>query len=402
MGQPPIKIGVDASCWTNKRGYGRYTRELLSTLLAIDQQNEYLLFLDAQTASQSDDLPERAHRITVETSQAAVEAASASGHRSLRDLWAMRRAVHKYGQDLDLFYFPSVYTFFPLRCRAKVIVTIHDTTAERYPRLVFPNWRSRLLWRLKVRWAVRQASLVITVSEASRRSVMREFKVKERVMRVVPDAVGPPFRPIEDRSQTRQVLAEYGVDADEGFILYVGGISPHKNLGALVVAYASLVREMGDQALKLVLVGDFQRDVFFSSYTALREKIAELGVSEKVIFTGFASDRALPHFYNAARALVLPSFDEGFGLPAVEAMACGTPVVASHAGALPEVVGEAGLFFSPHDPEELKERLHRLLKDEGLRKELGKKGLCRAREFSWERSARTALAAFEGLASEGR
>jgi glycosyltransferase involved in cell wall biosynthesis len=114
-----------------------------------------------------------------------------------------------------------------------------------------------------------------------------------------------------------------------------------------------------------------------------------------VIFTGFVDDADLAHFYNAAAALVMPSYDEGFGLPALEAMACGTPVVASRAGALPEVVGEAGCFFNPHSPDELKDQLAQLLKDPQLREGLGRQGLQRAKEFSWERSARDALAIFE-------
>jgi glycosyltransferase involved in cell wall biosynthesis len=390
-------IGVDASCWANKRGYGRYTRELLRALLALDQQNQYRFFLDAATASQSDDLPEQAQQVVIKTSQAAAEAASASGHRSLRDLWAMRQGVHQSGQDLDLFYFPSVYTYFPFKGSARVVVTIHDTTAERYPRLIFPNWRSRLLWKLKVRWAVRQASLITTVSEASRRHIMEEFGVREGEVRVVPDAVNTQFHPLEDRSHTPSALAQCGIGAQDAFILYVGGISPHKNLATLVEAYASLVRRKAGHEVKLVLVGDFQRDVFYSSYTELKRKVEALGVSEKVIFTGFVSDPQLLHFYNAATLLVLPSFDEGFGLPVLEAMACGTPVVASRAGALPEVVGEAGLLFDPYAPEELRDRLERMLEDASLRQEMGRKGLARAKEFSWENSARAALAAFQEL-----
>lgn len=392
-----MKIGVDASCWANKRGYGRYTRELLRALIALDQDSDYRFFLDSATAQQSDDLPERVQLVLVETSLAAAQAASASGHRSLRDLWAMAQAVRRQGRDLDLFYFPSVYTFFPVMTPAKVVVTIHDTTAERYPKLIFPSWRSRLLWKLKVRWAVRRADLITTVSETSKQEIIKEFKLSEDAVRVVPDAVSTAFRPLNDPTQTRQVLAKYNLDGNQRFILYVGGISPHKNLATLVDAYAAATREMGFQDIILVLVGDFQEDVFYSSYPGLREKIEKLGMSDKVMFTGFVSDQELVHFYNGAEVLVIPSFDEGFGLPAAEAMACGTPVVASRAGALPEVVGHAGLLFNPHAPKELKDCLQRLIADEGLRKELSRKGLCRAREFSWQSSARAAAATFKEL-----
>lgn len=370
-----MKIGVDASCWANKRGYGRYARELLRALLACDQQNTYRFFLDSETAQEVTDLPERAQVIVVKTAQAATRAAGAAGRRSLRDMWAMSRAVQREGRDLDLFYFPSVYTYFPLRTRAKVIVTIHDTIAEHYPQLIFPNWRSRLFWRLKVGLAVRQARLVVTVSETARREIIKEFGLKEEAVWVVPDAVSGDFRPLGSHPETRPVLARYDIGHAERFILYVGGISPHKNLATLLDAYASLLHGQGDPEVKLALVGDFRKDVFYSAYQVLRTRVEQERLSGRVIFTGFVPDSDLVHLYNAAEMLVLPSFDEGFGLPALEAMACGIPVVASRAGALPEVVGQAGLFFSPYSPEELREHLQRLLADHQLRAELGRKGL---------------------------
>jgi glycosyltransferase involved in cell wall biosynthesis len=265
-----MRIGVDASCWANQRGYGRYTRELLNALLSLDRRNEYLLFIDKASALLADDLPAGVEQVRVETSKPATQAASAAGRRSLRDLWAMRQAVYQHGRDLDLFYFPSVYTFFPPRTSAKVIVTIHDTTAERYPRLIFPNWRSRLLWKLKVQLAVRRADLIATVSEASKRAIMKEFRVPEARVRIIFDAVGSEFYPIRRDPRTREVIARYGVNAEEPFILYVGGISPHKNLETLVEAHALLLGQPDIPRVNLVLVGDYQKDVFYSSYTSLQ------------------------------------------------------------------------------------------------------------------------------------
>lgn len=142
-----MKIGVDASCWVHKRGHGRYTRELLSTLLKLDECNHYRLFLDSKAAHECADLPdsERIQWVLVATSRAAVEGVLMLGRRSLRDLWAMEQAVHRYGQDLDLFYFPSATTFFPLKLRAKIVVTIHDAIPYHHADLIFPHWRSQLL-----------------------------------------------------------------------------------------------------------------------------------------------------------------------------------------------------------------------------------------------------------------
>jgi glycosyltransferase involved in cell wall biosynthesis len=394
-----MQIGVDANCWANRRGYGRFTRELLHALLEADRQNTYWFFLDADTKEQAADIPDGVKQVIVPTSQAAVEAASASGRRSVRDLWAMGEAVRRHRPALDLFYFPSVYTFYPLRIKAPVAVSIHDTIPERYPELVFSGRVPRLMWALKVGWAVRQAAVILTGTQTSRQAIAGTFGVTVERVHVVPDAPSAVFRPIADAGRVRPVLARHGIAPDERYILYVGGISPHKNLATLLEAYAMLVVGHGDgPALpRLVLVGDYQRDVFLSSYHALQRKAEEPELAGRVIFTGFVPDDELVCLYSAAELLVMPSFDEGFGLPAVEAMACGTPVVASHAGALPEVVGGAGVFFDPHSPAELKMCLEELLRDDDERAALRARGLHRAGDFSWGRSAAAALAVFEGV-----
>ncbi len=397
-----MHIGVDASCWANRRGYGRYTRELVTALLAFDRENEYWLFLDAATARQAGDLPERAHRVIVNTSQAATRAASASGHRSLRDLWAMHRAVAKHREHLDVFYFPTVYTFFPIRCRGKIVVTIHDAIAERYPALIFPHWRARWLWTLKVRWALRLADLVLTVSDAAKADVAATLRVPEAQIRVVPDAVDEAFHPLHDGPSSGQTLAKFGLEPRHRMILYVGGLSPHKHVDTLIDAFAGLRSSDGFGDARLVLVGDFQHDAFYSSYRALRRMVDDLGLAGRVIFTGFIEDRELVQFYNAARVCVLPSVEEGFGLPALEAMACGIPVIASATPALREVVADAGLFFNPRAAGELTDRLREILTNPRLPEQLGQRGLARARQFSWKRSAEAALAAFHEVAQRDR
>jgi glycosyltransferase involved in cell wall biosynthesis len=394
-----MRIGVDASCWTNKRGYGRYTRGLLRALLAADRRNEYCWFIDAATAGAAEELPAQAHPVVVRTTRAAERSASASGHRSLRDVWAMRQAVGRHRPPLDLIFFPAVYTFFPVAGRLKVVVAIHDTIAERHPALIFPHWRARLLWTAKVRWAIRQAHLVTTVSQSARQALIEQFGIRAEIIRVIPDAADPAFRPLGRDPGTPSVLAKYGLYGTERFILYVGGLSPHKNLTTLIDAYARLLRrnEYGD--VRLVLVGDFQGDVFFSSYPGLREMAHESGLASRVSFTGYVPDAELVHLYNAAQVLVLPSFDEGFGLPVLEAMACGTPVVASRIPALLGLAGGAGIYFEPRAADELAHRLDEVLSDALLRQALGREGLSRAQLFSWERSAQAALAAFDEVIS---
>jgi len=394
-----MRIGIDASCWLNRRGFGRYTRELVRALLEIDEKNEYVLFLDAATGRDAANLPaeHRAARVVIQTDAAAAHAAAADGRRSLRDLWRMRRAVASWGRKLDVFYFPADYTYFPVRTPARVVVTKHDMTDRRVPNLLFPTWQSRLFWEAKIRLAIHRSDLVFTVSETSRRDIVAAFRLRPEDVRVVPDAVDPSFVVVPDGPQRTAVLARYGLRPDERFLLYVGGISPHKNLDTLVVAYERLRQrhELGDSVVSLVLVGDYVADVFHSSYPSIRRIIDAAGLQSSVRFTGFVPDVELPSLYSAAETLILPSFYEGFGLPVLEAMACGTPVIASDAGALPEVVGDAGLLFDPRSAEALTHALSRVLGDVSLRSELAARGRARAAQFTWAASARAALAAFE-------
>ena len=390
-----MRIGVDACCWSNRRGFGRFTRELLTALLEVDGRNEYLFFADRETAAESA-WPAGAELIAAPTRVAPTRAASADGRRSARDLWALSREVLR--RRVDLFFFPAVYSYFPVFNRAKVVVTIHDLIADRRPELVFPATRQKLFWKLKQNLALRQSDLILTVSEYSRRQILDYFRLPDSRVRAISEAARPAFtRRLRD-GEAAHVLARYGLAPRDRFLLYVGGISPHKNLGTLVEALSRLRAEAGFADLRLLLVGDYAGDAFHSDYAALRGRIARLGLGSQVSFAGFVPDDDLVYLYNAAQALALPSFDEGFGLPAVEAMACGTPVIASERGSLPEVLGDAGLYFDPESVAELAGRLRDVLGDAALRERLGGAGLARSRLFTWEQAARDTVAAFEEVA----
>jgi glycosyltransferase involved in cell wall biosynthesis len=274
-----------------------------------------------------------------------------------------------------------------------VVVVIHDLIPEELPRHVFPTRRGALQWWLKVLAARRRADVLVTVSEASRQGIVRRFGMPRRPIAVIPEAADRLFRPLRDDPALPEVLARWGL-AEGRFLLHVGGLSPHKNLEALIDAVAELRRRAGTEACRLALVGDYEGDVFFSAHEAVRRRIVALAMEEAVVLTGYVDDATLAFLYNGAAALVLPSLAEGFGLPAVEAMACGTPVVASRRGALPEVLGGAGLLFDPERPGDLGALLERLLADPDLRDRLRSLGLRRAAEFSWERSARHTFAVF--------
>jgi glycosyltransferase involved in cell wall biosynthesis len=387
-----MKIGVDATCWGNKRGFGRFTRELLEALLEIDKTNEYLFFIDSATA-ESETIPSNVKKIVAQTDRSPIEAASADGRRSVKDLWAMSRAVLR--QKTDVFFFPAVYSYFPIFNRTKIIVTVHDMIADNNPELVFPDAKSKFFWKLKQNVAVRQADLILTVSDYSKQQISDHFNLPNRRLRVINEAARPVFTLLPQTEAMSRALARYGLKARERFLLYVGGISPHKNLNTLIDAFHKI--RAGELNIKLVLVGDYKDDPFFSAYPSLKRQVEELNLEEKVIFTGFVPDEDLAFLYNAATLLVFPSLEEGFGLPAIEAMSCGTPVAASDCSSLPEVLGAAGRFFDPRDAENMAQVIGAILSDPHAQNSMREIGLYRSEQFQWKKAAADTLAIFDEL-----
>jgi glycosyltransferase involved in cell wall biosynthesis len=192
------------------------------------------------------------------------------------------------------------------------------------------------------------------------------------------------------------VLTRHGIEPRRPYLLYLGGLSPHKNLLRLIEAFARVLEVAADDDLRLILAGDIG-DVFHTHVPELRAAVARWGLGGRVHFPGFVPDDDLVVLYNRAVALVQPSLLEGFGLPPVEAMACGTPVVYSRAGSLPEVIGDAGLEFDPTDTGDMARAIGRLLTDPALRETLGQRALRRARRFTWAATARGLLECFDEL-----
>lgn len=385
-----MRIGVDAACWSNLRGYGRFTRALLTATLSLDQKNQYVFFIDHDPTEYP--LPAGVEVVRVAAARPAVQAASADGRRSLKDVWAMSRAIG--GENLDLVFFPSVYTYVPLLTGVPKLVTIHDAIPELHPELVFPSWQSKILWRAKVWLGCAQAKLILTVSDYSARCLAEQFKLPPARLRVVNEASDPVFRPLETRGGS--VLSSRCELPDTARILvYVGGFSPHKNLSFLVDVFRELQAQTQFNDLRLVLVGDHEGDAFYSCYKLLVDQVEQAGLRERVCFTGRVSDADLVAVLNRAEVLVLPSFSEGFGLPAVEAAACGTPAVVTTASPLPGLLGEGVIAIAPGDRAGWIRALAGVLGDKALRKRMGQAGLQAALRLSWNNSAQQLLAVFE-------
>jgi len=389
-----VHVGIDACCWSNRRGFGRYTRELVSHIISEGPQHQYTLIVDGVTAQESV-FPPGARVDVVLTSEQPSRAASADGARSPLDLWRMSRAAAR--NRFDLFFFPAVYSFYPVLRQVPTVVTFHDAIPESYPELIFPSRRSRLFWGLKSWLARKQADRLLTVSESARDQIAAAFGYPPSAIDVITEGVGSAFRPLDDPRASGSVRARYRLPPDAPLVLYVGGISPHKNLDGLLRAMR-LVFDTSPVACHLALVGDYAGDSFHGCYEELRTVCGQLGLEDRVTFLGFVPNEDLVALYNAATLLVLPSFLEGFGLPAVEAMACGLPVAASRRGSLGEVVGEAGILFDPSDRDEMARAIRRLLEAPELRSELRVKGLRRAEGFSWNAAARAAVRLFEETA----
>lgn len=364
-----MRVGIDGGTWTNRRGFGRFTRELLAAIADAPRGHEFMVFLDTRAEF---DLSMRAVRVT--TSQSIDDAATSSSRRSLADLWRMYRAVAR--EPLDAFFFPAIYSWFPIPWSLPAITGIHDTMADDRPDLAFDSAAQRLAWSAKTRLAIAQSRLVLTVSEHSARAIVRRHGVDRSRIRVVHEAPAAVFTP--------DPLAT----PDPSLVVAVGGISPNKNLTALADAIARVPRA------RLELAGDHTSDGFKSAYTQLRARIDALGIGSRCKFLGYVPDPDLRRLLSAARVLAFPSIEEGFGLPALEAMACGCPVIAARGHALEEVVGDAGLLV---DSAGLAAAIDRVLSDDVLHADLRARSLARAAEFSWRRAASQVIDAIEEL-----
>src|SRR3954463_4814713 len=341
----------------------------------MDDRTEFVVFCRPEDRETLATLGEN-FRAVAET------AANYSVAEQLRIPLALRR------EGVTLFHAPH-YVLPPLvRCRS--VVTIHDCIHLMFPQYL-PNRLAFGYARTSIGLAARRATRVMTVSESSKRDILRFVAVPPEKIDVIYNAFDERFGVEPNEEDVVRVRERYQLH-DE-FVLYAGNVKPHKNLERLIVAF-DLVRKRGLGHLKLVLIGDE-----ISKYAALRRAVHQHQLHKYVRFLGYLPEETLAVMYRLAAVFVFPSLYEGFGLPPLEAMASGTPVVTSSVSSLPEVAGDAAVLVDPYDPQAIADGIYRVLTDDSLRLDLKRKGLARARQFSWEDSARRVRAIY-GLASE--
>jgi glycosyltransferase involved in cell wall biosynthesis len=280
--------------------------------------------------------------------------------------WAGRSAGMM--NDADVVHVPWLAA--PPHGRAPLVVTVHDLVFLRFPEYL--NRRTRWLARMGLRQAIREANAFIAVSYSSANDLIQLTGIRKEQVYVVPEAADAYFRPVP----VFQLRERYKLEGP--FVLYVGTLEPRKNLTGLVRAFAALDMP----GLKLLIAGKKGW-----MYQELFATVEALGLTSRVVFTGFVPDSDLPALFSAAQVFVYPSLYEGFGLPVLEAMQCGAPVITTSVSSLPEVAGEAALLVAPDDVRGLTDAIRRVLTEPGLREELRGRGLEQSRRFSWSKTA---------------
>jgi len=379
-----MRIGVDATCWQNRRGYGRHARALLHALATLNGGHRYTLFLDSADGIET--LPPHCESCVAPADVPASVAASARGSRSPRDMWRVSRAMS--AGNFDVLLFPTIYTYVPVLSQAKKVVVMHDVIAETYPGLTVPGLQARLFWTAKTLAGRLQADALVTVSAYSRDRIVERFPVARDRVFVVGEANDPIFRVLPGVELTPR-LRGLGIDPERPLVIYIGGFSPHKNLEALIAAFAAV-----PDPTQLVMVGEYKNEVFHSYFGAVAAEVKRRRLEKRVIFTGYLPDEDVAVLLNHAAVLALPSLMEGFGLPAVEAAACGCPVIATENSPLPELLGAGGLYIKP-TADALERALVTVLGSAPLRRRMSSAGVTAARRLTWDTAARQMMAVFD-------
>ncbi len=371
-----MRIGIDARLVHYQRaGIGQYTLRLAEALAAIDAANTYAIL-----QSRRENAP------LLQASNVRCHAMWTPPHHRLEQ-WALPFELAPLG--IDLLHSPDFIPPFHRRCRS--VITVHDLAFLRFPGLLTEESQR---YYGQIRRAVLSTDHIIAVSESTKRDLVLLAGADPRKTTVVYEAAGPLFRPADARA-IETARTRYGIQGQ--YILFVGTIEPRKNIPFLLQAYARMraAWRASDAPPQLVLAG--KKGWLCENILTVHQ---ELGLADSVLFTGGVAVQDLPALYSGALCFVLPSLYEGFGLPVLEAMSCGTPVITTNTSSLPEVAGDAALLVDLQDMVGLAAAMVRLSSDDALRRELGARGLAQAARFSWQRAARETLAVYQAACAK--
>ncbi len=376
-----MRIGIN--CFFLKYipvGIGIYTAQLIKALGRIDKNNEYILFLSDKDGSALNFLP-----ANMLVSQGSV---LPFPNDLLKEFfWEQTMSLRLKKHKVDVYHIPYSASGFSKRTRN--VATIHDMALYQFP--VYKGGFFRRFYHMYTAHSVKKADFFITDSEYSSREITKFTGIPREKISVIPLAVNEAFRPIDDRLKLEAVKKKYNLP--ERFILYIGGYDIRKNVGNLLRAFASLKNEYNIQH-KLVLGGNVpltKKLIKRGAVTDVVRSIEELGISTDVLLPGLIEKNDLSALYSTADLFVYPSLYEGFGLPVLEALSCGTPVIASRSTSIPEIINREELLFDPMNVDIMREKMKWLLGDPKLCRHLSQWGIQRAGDFSWEKTAEKTL-----------
>lgn len=377
MAAKTLRVGVDARLtYYREGGISTYTMGLLRGLAQVVGEGEEIVVLQSRK--------DRQPRIV--GPYLSVAHLWTPPHHRLEQVGLPLELVYR---RLDVIHCPDFIP--PLRRRCRAVITVHDLAFLLYPHLLTEESQR---YYSQIDQAVKSADAIIAVSENTRKDLVERVGAKPEKVVVIPEAADELYRPLEREVVETSLRSRFGLAT--GYMLFVGTIEPRKNLPFLLRAYATMHERWRSKSIalpKLVIAGRkgwLFEDVF--------KVVDELRLGDEVRFLGVVSPDDLVLLYNGACLLVFPSLYEGFGLPLLEAMACGTPVIGANVSSIPEVVGDAGLLFSARESEALIAGLENLILDQALANRLRQKGFERVRQFSWKHTAQETLALYRKLA----
>jgi len=370
-----MKIGINGIPLTKRlTGVGFYTYNLLLNLAKLFPETEYDLFLP--------------RRSLVPLNLPNLKPIFCPFVKGI--IWEQTRLSHECRRrGVDLLHCTNYIV--PIISQTPIVLTIHDLAVLRYPQT--HPWKRRFKHQLLLRRSIEKAKLIIAVSRFTAQEISSIFHFPGERVKVVYEGVSPFFFPWKDEDRLNQIRKRYNLPSK--FILYVGTLEPRKNISSLLLAF-EMLKSQRKFPHKLVITGDKGW-----IYGEIIKTWKRMEIKREVIFTGYIPIADLPGLYGLAQLFVYPSIYEGFGLPPLEAMACGTPVVVSNGSSLPEVVGEAGIIVDPKRPESICQGMERVLGNSSLQSQLRDKGLKRVKEFTWEKTAQMTQKIYEEVLSRG-